>query len=191
MTINKEVEFNNIVSDILKNESFIELKYEIHHGISRLDHSLNVARLTYNTCKKMKIKNYNEITRAALLHDFFKSSEINGNSFINHPKKALDNSKNNFEISSIQENIIVSHMFPMTKTIPKNIGSWIVTLADKMVALYECTKYKIPLTIGAVMLEQLCCFLLIFALFKDSIVFKHYTFFIYLFFLLIMILLKK
>lgn len=152
MTINKEVEFNNIVSDILKNEAFIELKYEIHHGISRLDHSLNVARLTYNTCKKMKIKNYKEITRAALLHDFFKSSEVNGNSFINHPKKALDNSKNNFEISSIQENIIISHMFPMTKTIPKNIGSWIVTLADKMVALYECTKYKIPLTIGAVML---------------------------------------
>ncbi len=152
MTINKEVEFNNIISDILKNKEFINLKYEIHHGISRLDHSLNVARLTYKMCKKFHIKNYEEITRAALLHDFFRSSEVANKCFLNHPIKAVANSKKNFEISSFQENIIAAHMFPVTKTLPKHVGSWIVSGADKAVAIYECSKYKVPLTIGAAFL---------------------------------------
>ena len=152
MTINKEVEFNNIISDILKNKEFIDLKYEIHHGISRLDHSLNVARLTYKICKRLHVKNYEEITRAALLHDFFRTEDVPEKCFLNHPLKAVENSKKNFEISDFQENIIAAHMFPVTKTIPKHVGSWIVSGADKAVAIYECTKYKVPLTIGAAFL---------------------------------------
>ena len=152
MTINKEVEFNNIISDILKNKEFIDLKYEIHHGISRLDHSLNVARLTYKMCKRLHVKNYEEITRAALLHNFFRTEDVPKKCFLNHPLKAVENSKKNFEISDFQENIIAAHMFPVTKTIPKHVGSWIVSGADKAVAIYECTKYKVPLTIGAAFL---------------------------------------
>ena len=152
MTINKEVEFNNIISDILKNKEFIDLKYEIHHGISRLDHSLNVARLTYKMCKRLHVKNYEEITRAALLHDFFRTEDVPEKCFLNHPLKAVENSKKNFEISDFQENIIAAHMFPVTKTIPKHVGSWIVSGADKAVAIYECTKFKVPLTIGAAFL---------------------------------------
>lgn len=152
MTINKEVEFNNIISDILKNKEFIDLKYEIHHGISRLDHSLNVARLTYKMCKRLHVKNYEEITRAALLHDFFRTADVPEKCFLNHPLKAVECSKKNFEISDFQENIIAAHMFPVTKTIPKHVGSWIVSGADKAVAIYECTKYKVPLTIGAAFL---------------------------------------
>lgn len=152
MTINKEVEFNNIISDILKNKEFIDLKYEIHHGISRLDHSLNVARLTYKMCKRLHVKNYEEITRAALLHDFFRTDDVPEKCFLNHPLKAVENSKKNFEISDFQENIIAAHMFPVTKNIPKHVGSWIVSGADKAVAIYECTKYKVPLTIGAAFL---------------------------------------
>lgn len=152
MTINKEVEFNNIISDILKNKEFIDLKYEIHHGISRLDHSLNVARLTYKMCKRLHVKNYEEITRAALLHDFFRTDDVPEKCFLNHPLKAVECSKKNFEISDFQENIIAAHMFPVTKNIPKHVGSWIVSGADKAVAIYECTKYKVPLTIGAAFL---------------------------------------
>ena len=66
MTIKKEVEFNNIVSDILKDEYFIDLKYEIHHGISRMEHSLNVARMTYRFCKFLGLKKYIETTTRSL-----------------------------------------------------------------------------------------------------------------------------
>lgn len=152
MSINKELEFNNIISDILKNEEFIELRYEIHHGMSRLDHSLSVARLTYNACKSLKMKNYKEVTRAALLHDFFKNDEVESHSFINHPAVALKNAKRNFELSNLQENIIASHMFPVAKVMPKCKESLIVSTADKIVAVKECAKYKIPLTIGATFL---------------------------------------
>jgi len=152
MSINKEIEFNTIVNDILKNEDFIELKYEIHHGITRLDHSLNVAHLAYNIAKKLKVKEYREITRAALLHDFFKSCEVPEKSFVKHPVVAAKNAKQEFNINAMQENIIIAHMFPLSVTIPKSIGGWIVTTADKIVAIKEVAKYKIPLTVGAVML---------------------------------------
>ena len=149
MTLKKEIEFNNIVNDILKNKEFIALKYEIHHGISRLDHSLNVAKVTYQTCKKLKIKNYEEITRAALLHDFFKNDEVNDKAFLNHPGKALKNAQENFNLTPKQENIIAAHMFPMSRVMPTNIGSWVVSSADKFVALYECAKFKAPIKVGA------------------------------------------
>jgi len=152
MSINKELEFNNIINDILKNEEFIELRYEIHHGISRLDHSLSVAKLTYNMCKGLGMKNYKEVTRAALLHDFFKRDEVPEKSFINHPEIALKNAKENFELSEMQENIIASHMFPVAKVMPKYKESYIVSAADKIVAVKECAKYKVPISVGAAFL---------------------------------------
>lgn len=152
MKVNKEIEFNNIVNDILKNKNFIELKYEIHHGISRLEHSINVAKLAFLFCRKFHVKKCVEVTRAALLHDFFKSSEVPTNSFINHPLKAAENAGEYFAINGFQKNIIESHMFPMTKVMPKYKECWIVSGADKAVAMVECARYKIPLTIGATFL---------------------------------------
>lgn len=152
MTVKKEVEFNNIVNDILKNEDFIELKYEIHHGISRMQHSLSVAKLTYQVCKFFHMKKCSETTRAALLHDFFKENEVAEKCFLNHPLKANENAKKNFDINDFQSNIIASHMFPVCKVLPKYKESWLVSIADKVVATRECTRYKVPLTIGATFL---------------------------------------
>ena len=76
MKIKKQVEFNNVINDILKNDEVISLRHEYHHGISRLDHSLSVAKLTYNICKLFKIKTIKETTRAALLQDFKRVERI-------------------------------------------------------------------------------------------------------------------
>lgn len=150
--MNKELEFNTIVNDILKNEEFIELKYEIHHGISRLEHSLNVAKVTFKVCKMFRLKKCVETTRAALLHDFFKNREVDEKRFLNHPEKAAENAEKYFSINEFQKDIIKSHMFPVAKVFPKYKESWIVSGADKAIAIYECAKYKIPLTIGAALL---------------------------------------
>lgn len=152
MKVNKEVEFNNIVNDILKNDEFIKLKYEIHHGISRMQHSLSVAKLTYIICKKLHWKNYQETTRAALLHDYFLDCDVYGKKFVNHPVVAMENAKKSFEINDFQANIIASHMFPTCKILPKYKESWLVSVADKVIALKECTRYKVPLTLGAAFL---------------------------------------
>ena len=104
MKIKKQVEFNDIISDILKNEKIIGLRYEYHHGISRLDHSLNVARLTFNMCKLFKIEKIEEVTRAALLHDFYKTGE--DSSFRGHPTTAVNNAKRVFNVNDMQADII-------------------------------------------------------------------------------------
>lgn len=150
MKIKKQVEFNDIISDILKNEEIIGLRYEYHHGISRLDHSLNVARLTFNMCKLFKIEKIEEVTRAALLHDFYKTGE--DSSFRRHPTTAVNNAKRVFNVNDMQADIIYNHMFPATLRIPKYKETWIVTTADKLVAINECTRYKLPIQIGTVFL---------------------------------------
>ncbi len=146
--MNWEIEFNEIISDILVNENFIDLKYVIHHGISRLDHSLHVARITYLLCKKLHMKNLKEVTRAALLHDFFDNKEKFA--FYKHADWALENAMKEFQLNSMQQNIIASHMFPICHTLPNCKESFIVSTVDKMVALYELTKYKVPIEIGAI-----------------------------------------
>ena len=147
MKIKKQVEFNDIISDILKNEEIIDLRYEYHHGISRLDHSLSVAKLTFNMCKLFKVKKYEEIARAALLHDFYRTGE--DSSFRGHPTTAVNNAKRVFNINDMQADIIYNHMFPATFRLPKYKESWIVTTADKLMAIKECTRYKLPMQIGA------------------------------------------
>ena len=153
MTKKLEREFYNIVSDILKNDDFIDLKYELHHGMNRLQHSLNVAKMTYYLCKKFKNKDYIEITRAALLHDFFKMNELGeGNMIWSHPVVACQNATNYFHINKVQQNIILAHMFPLSKAFPKSKGCVLVSLVDKIVATYECSRYKVPECGGALLL---------------------------------------
>ena len=62
---------------------------------------------------------------------------------------ALKNAQDNFDLSKRQENIIASHMFPIARTVPNNLGSWVVSGVDKFVALYECAKFKAPIKVGA------------------------------------------
>lgn len=126
MKIKKQVEFNDIISDILKNEEIIGLRYEYHHGISRLDHSLNVARLTFNMCKLFKIEKIEEVTRAALLHDFYKTGE--DSSFRGHPTTAVNNAKRVFNVNDMQADIIYNHMFPATLRVPKYKETWLLQL---------------------------------------------------------------
>lgn len=150
MKIKKQVEFNDIISDILKNEEIIGLRYEYHHGISRLDHSLNVARLTFNMCKLFKIEKIEELQELLYFMNFYKTGE--DSSFRGHPTTAVNNAKRVFNVNDMQADIIYNHMFPATLRVPKYKETWIVTTADKLVAINECTRYKLPIQIGTVFL---------------------------------------
>lgn len=133
------LEFLNIIEDILSSSKFIEIKGCIHHGISRYDHCLRVSYYTFLLTKFLKL-NYREATRAALLHDFFTDEvkDLNGyKRLVEHPKKALINSKKYFELSELQEDIIIKHMFPVTIIPPKYLESWIVDIVDDFSAIYE------------------------------------------------------
>ena len=54
-----------------------------------------------------------------------------------HPKKALATSKEYFDLSQLEENIIVSHMFPIYLSLPKYKESVLVNLVDKVIGGYE------------------------------------------------------
>ena len=56
---------------------------------------------------------------------------------LNHPEYALKNSKKYFELSPLEEDIILSHMFPVGKHVPKYFESWMVDIIDDIASIYE------------------------------------------------------
>ena len=151
MKKSQKQEFDIINSDILTNNDFRQLDNELHHGISRYGHSYRVAKWTYNITKKLGM-NYKSATRAALLHDFYLNEELDTkNSFtalFDHPAKARENASKYYNLTSLESNIIEAHMFPFGYKLPKYKESWVVTLVDKSVALYEMYRYKLSLKLG-------------------------------------------
>ena len=134
-----EKEFLEIIKPILEIEEFNNTKTRKHHGITRFDHSMNVAYITYIVCKNMNL-NYKDATFAALLHDFFNSEVATENGYkrlIDHPKIALKNAEKYFELTEMQKDIILKHMFPVTIKPPKYKESVLVSLIDKYSSINE------------------------------------------------------
>lgn len=144
-----DLSFDHIAKDILKNKKFQKISNETHHGITRMEHTMRVARNVYKISKKLRL-DYESATRAAILHDFFINNDCDTNhAFVQgiiHPEVALANAKKEFGVNAIEENAIVAHMFPLSKTIPKYKESWVLTLVDKVIAIYEMACYKFSYT---------------------------------------------
>ena len=83
--------------------------------------------------------------RAALLHDFYlyewyteKHEEYH---IYYHPKESVKNIEKHFApLTPMQKNMVLSHMFPTSKVMPKYLGSWILTLCDKHCATADYFK---------------------------------------------------
>ena len=138
--------FESIASEIINSEKYQSLKNENHHGLSRYDHSIRVAKNTYRISKRIKKMDYISATRGALLHDYFTNEEYRNTKgmkkYSMHPVIALNNAIREYNLNPIEENVIVSHMYPMGKTKPNCKESWLVSGVDKSVAIYECARYK-------------------------------------------------
>lgn len=134
-----EQEFNDIIEPIINLEDYQKLKNIAHHGLTRYDHCIRVAYGAYKVSKALKL-DYVKVTEAAMLHDFFidEVKDMGGLKRLQeHPKYALENSKKYFNLTPMQEDIIATHMFPVTITPPKYLESWLVDLIDDGVAIYE------------------------------------------------------
>lgn len=121
----------------------IEKNFIQHGNINVFEHSLSVACLGVYIAKRLHINvDYKSLVRGALLHDYFlydwhvsdKSHRLHG---IHHAKKALNNANRDFELNSIERDIIVKHMFPLNFKPPRYKESIIVCVADKICATYE------------------------------------------------------
>lgn len=155
-------DYYDIVSNIVTNNKFKELKNDIHHSTNKYDHLVRVSKLSYRIAKFTK-GDVAATTRAGLLHDFFygdRKSSIQ-NSYLNHPYTSANNAKEVFNISDFEADIIKTHMFHHTffRSIcpiinpsekvkikegkPKSKEAWIVCLSDLVVSAYEGLRYNI------------------------------------------------
>lgn len=136
----RNIEYLNIVDNILHNKEFNKIGNIEHHGINRLDHSMKVSYYSYRISRFMKL-DYVDTAKGGLLHDFFlnenKTSKEKFKSYFKHPKIALETAKSEFKLNEKEQNIIKAHMFPISPAIPKYAESWIVTFVDKGVAIGE------------------------------------------------------
>ncbi len=138
---NMDEEYLSLVKEIIIDKDFIKLKECIHHGINRYDHSLKVSYQAYLYAKKKGL-DYKSIAVGGLLHDFFLNDEEytvkkRVVSLFKHPSIALTNSKEKYKLSELEEDIIISHMFPISLKLPKHKESWVVSLVDKKIAAEE------------------------------------------------------
>lgn len=140
-----DAEYLGYVADILAHAEFQKTKLYKHHKKSIFDHALKVSYLAYKISKTVKL-NAKDAARAGLLHDFFlydwRNSDDPGRPLkhlhgFHHPKIALENSKRYFNLSELEKDIIVKHMWPLTPMLPKYRESFLITFLDKYVTLAE------------------------------------------------------
>ena len=144
--IEKCTEFNEILSDILSNETVKQMHNYIQHGeISCYTHCYCVAYYTYLICKKLKL-DYKSAVRGAMLHDLFlydwhttSPADINekGVHAWAHPRIALKNASKIFNLNDTEKDIIRNHMWPVTLKFPKTKEAFIVSCMDKYSATAE------------------------------------------------------
>ena len=136
-------EFFEIINDIYETKEFQSMAVFIQHAdITRVQHIMSVAYLSYLTAKEKGV-NYVSAARAAMLHDlFYYDWHVPGDGThrlhgYRHPRFALNNAKKLFELSVLEEDIILRHMWPLTPKPPMHIESLIVCLCDKYCAHQE------------------------------------------------------
>ena len=136
--------YSSIVDKYLNNDSVSSLKEIPHHNSNRLNHCLKVSYLSYKITKKMNL-DYESAAIGGLLHDLYfdrvadketkkeKIKLFTGG----HPKDALKNATDLFELNELEKDIIVSHMWPLSLKVPKHRESFIVSMVDKAVSTKE------------------------------------------------------
>ena len=138
--------FLHITKDILTNDNFLKLKEEPHHGDNRYNHSVRVAIKMYKIIPDTD-PNKEKAVRASLLHDFFYNEEMSNltknERYKYHPAYSIKNSINNFNIGKLEREMIRTHMFPLTKDLPKNKYSHKLIFCDKTIAIKEVLKYRL------------------------------------------------
>ncbi len=144
-----------IVQDILDHPKFAKLAEIPHHGNGLQEHCLAVSYNSYRIAKKLGL-DYESVARGGLLHDFFfenwQGREITSKGLdrirdmhgFKHPKDALKNANEYFNINEKEEDMILKHMFPLTITPPMHLESWVVTFVDKGVAIKEMVMEHTP-----------------------------------------------
>jgi len=103
--INDDTEFQNILKDIITNETVLQMKnYKQHYETTCFEHCYTVSYYCYLICKKYNL-DYKSATRAAMLHDLFlydwrkRQPDRKGFHAFTHGKTACENASKLFDLN--------------------------------------------------------------------------------------------
>lgn len=128
-----------------------QMRSYIQHGaVTTYDHCKNVARVSFWLNRRLNLgADETALAVGALLHDFYLYDWHHKSSFTGlrnilkmhgfaHPLYACQNAQQFFQISEKEQNIISSHMWPLTfRHMPTCREAVIVCLADKFCCIVE------------------------------------------------------
>ena len=137
-------EIREQISALSKEGRLAQTMDYIQHGtVSVYEHCLSVTRCSCHIARLLRIPIYRRsLIRGALLHDYFlydwheKDGDHRLHGF-HHPARALKNAREDFDLTNVESNIILRHMFPIVPVPPTCREGWIVCLADKVCATKE------------------------------------------------------
>lgn len=156
------LEYYKIIRPILL-EAEMQKRRAYPHHINESVYA-HVVRVSYDCYRigKFLHMDYKSLAIAGLLHDFYESPWqykkekkpfLQKHAFT-HAKEAVENSKKIFGKKIVTpkiESIMITHMFPINRRIPRNKEAWLLTLIDKAdsidfilhpVALYKIFRKK-------------------------------------------------
>lgn len=145
LTISQLKLFDYTLKQLVERTRIIESRLHIQHGrTSVFAHCLNVAIISLKIARQFKIAvDEKSLITGALLHDYFlydwHNKEISPSWHgFKHPAIALANARRDFPINTIETDIIINHMFPLTLFhFPRTKEGWLISLADKFCSLAE------------------------------------------------------
>lgn len=137
----------NCVGDLLYSPQ-VQSMQDIHHhpGTSCFDHSVFVSYVAFRLARRWGL-DWRAAARAGLLHDLYlydprarthAQDRYQGLQCFAHPREAL---KNAWALCGTltpkEENIILTHMWPLSRKMPRYREAFVVNLADKLCATLE------------------------------------------------------
>lgn len=134
--------FKICISDLLYSNDVMAMKdIKQHRKINCLEHSLFVSYISYRICRFLGWDCV-AAARGGLLHDLFlydqhrQDSHV-GNHLSSHPKAAFENARKLCDLTDIEKDIILKHMWPLTLKLPKYKESFVVNIIDTLCAAIE------------------------------------------------------
>ncbi|MHC5268080.1 HD domain-containing protein [Enterococcus sp. LJL98] len=140
----QDAEYLSYIEDLLETEEVQSLSdFVQHYHSTRLDHSISVSYYSYKLAKRWN-GDARSTARAGLLHDLFfydwRTTKFDeGSHAYMHPRIAVANAEKITELSDLEKDIIVKHMWGATLAFPRYKESYIVTMVDKYCAIKEAT----------------------------------------------------
>lgn len=143
LTLQEQKHLDSLLKKYRKDAKVLEMKKYIQHGsITTYDHVESVTYVSYWLNRRLHLgANERILVAGAFLHDFYLydwHTDSEGWHGFYHPGIACKNAVKHFKINKHVQNIIRSHMWPLTITaVPFCRESWIVCMADKYVSTKE------------------------------------------------------